>query len=112
MRPIFEQAAPGAAAPCRFVEQGEVIRAETGEERQVMGPREHVDAVDLEQAKPIDRSPEMRLSDRGFEPGAAEPLGGERDAPRLVSGECVFQSSSSICSAISMKVRAASLSAG
>jgi hypothetical protein len=55
------------------VQQLAVVRAEPAEQRQVVGPLEDVDAVDLQQAGPADDPPEVAPADRAVGRGSAKP---------------------------------------
>ena len=48
-----------------------------------MGPHQDVDAVDLVQCQPIERTPEVAGIHPPFRPGPAKPLGAECDAAGL-----------------------------
>ena len=76
MGPIFEEPASAAAPPGRTIDERPVLNAETRESGQVMRPDKHVDAVDLMEAEPFDRSVEMTGIDQSW-PRVREPLCGE-----------------------------------
>ena len=69
---IFEQ--PARPAPGGRRRAGRGIGAEPREQRHVVRPRQHVDAVDLEQARPLEHAPGMRPRWRAHRPPAAETL--------------------------------------
>ena len=80
VRPIFEELALALRPPGEPVEVRPIIGAEAGESGQIMGARQHVHAVDLVEAEPLDGLQKL--------PGAgclgsprAETLRGERDPP-------------------------------
>jgi hypothetical protein len=85
VRPVFEYRP--LPAPGYLIEQRARIGAEPREGRQVVGARDHVDAVDLHHAQPLDQPEELALADLAIGPRRAETLGGERDTTGLAGGE-------------------------
>ena len=80
--PVLEQLSP-AAAIGGCVQQRHGVRAEPGEQRQVVRPDEHVDRVDLQQAERAHGADYVGLDDVPTGALAAKPLRRERDPPRL-----------------------------
>ena len=83
VRPIFEEPAAALRAPGIALEQGAVIVAQSRKGRQIVHPRQYVDAVDLVEAQPIHGAAEMRGADAGG-PAQAEALRREEDAAHLL----------------------------
>jgi hypothetical protein len=90
MRPIFEQPArlfsPGGA-----VQLLARIGAEPGEERHVVRPHQHVDAVDLVECEPLRDSPNLPRPRRRRSPRAMKPLRRQCNPPRLRSRQARLQ---------------------
>jgi hypothetical protein len=61
------------------VQQVPVVRTEPAEQREVVGPLEDVDAVDLQQAGPADDPLEVPPVHRAGRPRVGEALRGQRD---------------------------------
>ena len=70
------------AAPLRGPLQHRCVGPDPGEQRQVVGPLQDVDRVDLEHAGPVDH-PRAGAHRRAGGARVGEPLGGERDPPGL-----------------------------
>ena len=85
MRPIFEQAA--ALAPGETVEQRRRIGAEPRESGQVMRAGQHVDAVDLVEARRSIRPRSCRLPTGPGLRGRGQSLRRQRDPARGGEGE-------------------------
>ncbi len=81
MGPVFKQRL--LASPGRLFEERARIGAEPGEERQVVRPDEHVDRVDLEQARALQHLAEVAAVRRSARSRVGEALGGERDSTRF-----------------------------
>ena len=80
VRPIFEQPPFPLAPPGGAIEQRPVVRAEPREGRKIMGPGQHVDAVDLVQPQPVEIAAKRRpVGYRRLR--GAEALRRQRDPP-------------------------------
>ena len=55
VHPVLEQLAGGAGV----VDQRPRVRAEAGEQRQLLAANQHVDRVDLDQSDAVEHAPEM-----------------------------------------------------
>ncbi len=91
--PIFEEGAAAAAIGQR-IEVGGIVEAKAGEARQGMGPRHHVDGIDLDDAElfrhalqvtPLGRRRAAALAMAG----KVEALGGDGDAAGLAKRKAV-----------------------
>jgi hypothetical protein len=89
VRPVFKESSRPARN--RRVEEFARVQAEPRIERQIVRARQDVDAVDLEQAQPIDRPAELSLIYGSGRSGSVEPLRGERDLARFGSCQEEFQ---------------------
>src|SRR5690606_1035455 len=79
-RPVLEKR--GLPAPGEVFEKLTPIVAEPGEERQVVGARDHIDRVELDHADALDGLHNLAAADLAGRP-RAEALGGDRDPPRF-----------------------------
>ena len=80
VRPVLEQGALLVGKPFQHVPR---VGAEPGEQRQVVGPHQHVDRVDLEQPDPPQDPAHVAGVDPARRPPVGEPLGGQRHPARL-----------------------------
>ena len=80
VRPELEQSALALAPPGEAIEKVAVVVAQPREQRQVMGARQDVDRIDLQQAQPIDRALDVAGVGGARGTRRAEALRGERDA--------------------------------
>ncbi len=80
MRPVFEQRRP--LPPGSRFQQVAGVGAQAREGRKVVGPRHHIDRVDLHQAQPIERLQQMTAGDLAVRP-RGKTLGRQGDPPRL-----------------------------
>ena len=81
MRPELEQPAAALATPGQSVEMGAVVVSEPREQRQIVGARQHVDRIDLQEAQPVDGALHMAEICRTVGPLDTETLGRQRNAP-------------------------------
>ena len=86
MAPIFEQR-PLAAAISERVQILGPVASEARKRRQQMGAGEHVDAVDLQHAEPLDHPAQIALGRLGLGARLAEALRPQGDAPCLGRGK-------------------------
>ncbi len=80
MGPIFEQAPLRLLSPRGAIDKADVVGAEPGESRKIMGPSDDVDAVDLVKRQSVDQPPQMPARDL-IRPGLAEPLSRQGNPP-------------------------------
>lgn len=86
MRPILEHPSLACRPPGRVLQQAAIVRAEPEKGGEIVRPRQDIDAVDLEEAKPIDGLPDMRdgrLIDRAL----AKALRRESNPARVFQGK-------------------------
>ena len=86
MPPVLEQRAVPALVG-EPVEQRGIVGAEPGEERQVVRAHEHVHGVDLQEPEALDGPEDVGGPGPRRRARVAEPLRGQRDAPRLRGGQ-------------------------
>ena len=73
MRPELEQAPLAPAAPGEAVEMAAVVAPQAREQRQVVGARQHVDGVDLQQPEAGDGAPDLAGGARAARRAPAKP---------------------------------------
>src|SRR5690606_25484703 len=74
-------------APDPVVETPPLVGAEPGEERQIVGPGQHVHRVELNDPDGVDHLAEMAHVDTAGGPRPVEPPGGEGESTRLIGGD-------------------------
>ncbi len=79
VHPVLEQLAGGTGV----VDQRARVRAEPGEQRQLLAANQHVDRVDLDQSDPVEQASEVAPIDTPGRPPVGEALCSERDPARL-----------------------------
>ena len=85
MGPVLDE--PPRRPVASPVEDRAVVRTEAGEEREVVAARQHVDAVDLDDADPVDDALDVTHGGReGLRARVEEALGGDRDPAGLRAG--------------------------
>jgi hypothetical protein len=91
VRPVFDETTRrGVAHP---IQRLAVIGAEAAEERQVMTARHDVDAVDLDDAEPVNDAAQVPGANRaGCGTRRGQPLSGQRDPPGLRSSQLTHRS--------------------
>ena len=77
--PVLEELAVALGA---LLDERPPVRPQPGEHRQLVGPDEHVDRVDLEEPGPIDEAAQVAAVDPACRARVGEALRGEDDAPR------------------------------
>src|SRR4029453_14210826 len=93
VRPIFEECPLPLRAPGRIVEQPSIVGSEARKGGQIVGTREHVDAVDLVERKPVD-CPTKVAGVHSRRPRNSKALRGEDHPSRSLERECLDRGSS------------------
>jgi hypothetical protein len=84
MNPVLEEL---TRSPQPAVQRLSVICAESREERQVVGPGDDIDRVELDHPDPGEHPSKVPHIDASAWSGVRETLGGERETARSINGQ-------------------------
>jgi hypothetical protein len=88
--PVLEEAAGWLVGGAG--QQARVVRAQAGEERQEMGPGDHIDGIDLELAQPVDRGLQIAHGHRSVGRATPKPCAASatrRACPIVSRSRCI-----------------------